>query len=64
MSDDFMNPAPVAKKTMILFFMIDTSGSMSGEKIQSVNEAIREVIPIIKDISNDNADAEIKLAVL
>lgn len=63
MSDDFMNPAPLAKKTMVLFFMIDTSGSMSGEKIQSVNEAIREVIPIIKDISNDNADAEIKLAV-
>ena len=63
MSDDFMKPAPVAKKTMVLFFLIDTSGSMSGEKIQTVNDAIREIIPIIADLSNNNADAEIKFAV-
>lgn len=63
MSDDIMNPAPIAKKTMVLFFLIDTSGSMAGEKIQTVNEAIIEVIPMIRDISNDNADADIKFAV-
>jgi uncharacterized protein YegL len=49
---------------MVLFFIVDTSGSMDGEKIGSVNTAVREAIPEIKDISNENADALIKIAVL
>jgi uncharacterized protein YegL len=49
---------------MVLFFLVDTSGSMSGDKIGAVNEAIREVIPEIKEISSENADALIKIAVL
>jgi uncharacterized protein YegL len=54
----------VPRKTMVLFFVIDTSGSMAGFKIGSVNQAIDEVIPEIKDISATNADAQIKIAVL
>jgi uncharacterized protein YegL len=54
----------VPRKTMVLFFVIDTSGSMMGHKIGSVNQAIDEVIPEIKDISTTNADAQIKIAVL
>jgi uncharacterized protein YegL len=55
---------PVSRKTMVLFFVIDTSGSMMGSKIGSVNQAIEEVIPEIKDISSTNADAQIKIAAL
>jgi uncharacterized protein YegL len=54
----------VPRKTMVLLFVIDTSGSMMGFKIGSVNLAIEEVIPEIKDISATNADAQIKIAVL
>ena len=54
----------VSKRTMVLFFLIDKSGSMSGTKIQAVNDAISNVIPIIKEISDNNADAEIKIASL
>lgn len=54
----------VARKSMVMFFLIDTSGSMEGRKIAAVNDAMREVIPDIKDISDDNADARIKLAVM
>jgi uncharacterized protein YegL len=54
----------IPRKTMVLFFLIDTSGSMSGTKIGSVNESIREVIPEIKEISETNADARIKIAAL
>jgi len=54
----------VPRKTMVLFFVIDTSGSMNGSKIGSVNAAIDEVVPEIKDISNKNADAQIKIAAL
>ncbi|UTC63033.1 VWA domain-containing protein [Treponema sp. OMZ 787] len=54
----------IPRKTMIMFFLIDTSGSMEGEKIASLNDAMRETIPDIKDISDGNADALIKIAVL
>ena len=49
---------------MHLFFMVDTSGSMRGAKIGAVNDAIRNVLPIVREISDYNADAEIKIAAL
>jgi uncharacterized protein YegL len=49
---------------MVLFFMIDASGSMDGSKIGAVNTAIEEVIPAVKEVSDDNADAQIKVAAL
>lgn len=52
------------RRTMVLFFLVDTSGSMEGEKISSLNVAIQEVLPYIKDISESNVDAQIKVAVL
>ena len=42
----------IPRRTMVLFFIVDTSGSMEGKKIGAVNTAIREVIPEIRDISN------------
>lgn len=53
-----------ARREMVLFFVIDTSGSMNGEKIGTVNSAIEEVIPEIQRISGENADAQIKIATL
>jgi uncharacterized protein YegL len=54
----------IPRKTMVLFFVVDTSGSMEGEKIGAVNTAIEEVIPAIREVSDENADAQIKIAVL
>ena len=54
----------IPRKTMVLFFLVDTSGSMAGSKIGTVNSAIEEVIPELKDLSESNADAQIKIAVL
>lgn len=54
----------VPRKTMTLFFLIDTSGSMSGNKIGAVNDAIANVLPMLEDISSSNPDAEIKVAAL
>lgn len=56
--------APIARRTMVLFFIFDTSYSMDGSKIGALNQAIREVIPMLGDISANNADAEIKIAAL
>ena len=52
----------IPRRTMVLFFVIDTSGSMDGSKIGAVNAAIEEVIPAIREVSDENADAEIKIA--
>ena len=54
----------IPRRTMVLFFVIDTSGSMDGSKIGAVNAAIEEVIPAIREVSDENADAEIKIAAL
>lgn len=54
----------VPRRTMTLFFLIDTSGSMSGNKIGAVNDAIVNVMPMLEDISSSNPDAEIKVAAL
>ena len=54
----------VPRRTMTLFFLIDKSGSMAGNKIGAVNDAIVNVLPMINDISDTNSDAEIKVAAL
>jgi uncharacterized protein YegL len=54
----------IPRRTMVLFFLIDSSGSMSGSKIGAVNAAIEEVIPALKEVSDENADAQIKVAAL
>ncbi len=54
----------IARRTMTLFFIVDTSGSMAGDKIGSVNDAIRETVPDLQELSDNNPDAAIKIAVL
>jgi uncharacterized protein YegL len=54
----------IPRKPMTLFFVVDASGSMDGSKIGAVNAAIENVIPDLKDISEGNADAQIKVAAL
>lgn len=54
----------IPRRKMILFFVIDTSGSMVGSKIGSVNDAIENVLPMIGEISDENPDAEINVAAL
>ena len=62
MSNVFDDVGAPAKKEMVLFFVIDRSGSMFGTKMGAVNTAVREVLPELKGIGG--SDAEIKIAVL
>lgn len=54
----------VARKVLPIIYVIDTSGSMAGEKIASVNEAMNETMEVLKDVSAKNPDAEVKVGVL
>lgn len=62
MSNIFDDVEAIVKREMVLFFLIDQSGSMAGKKIGAVNTAIREVLPEIRGIGG--SDAEIKVAAL
>ena len=52
------------RRVMVLFFVVDTSGSMEGDKLESVNTTVREIIPEIRDIAASNSDAQIIIASL
>lgn len=64
MEDPFNIVDEIPRKVMTLFYVVDTSGSMSGAKIGALNTAVRETLPIIEEISSANSDALIKIAVL
>ena len=53
---------PIARRNLVLFYLIDVSGSMDGSKIGTVNTIMEEVIPEIRDVGG--ADSEVKVAVM
>ena len=56
---------PIARKTLTLFYVLDTSGSMvEAGKIGCLNEAMRETTDVLRDIAKKNADAEMKVAIM
>lgn len=63
MNDPFELEA-VPRRVMHLIFLVDTSGSMEGTKIASLNTAVRETLNDVGEISANNGDAQIKVAVL
>ena len=53
------------RRVMTLFILIDSSGSMTIDgNMGKINGAIEELIPLLRDISDSNADAEIRIAIL
>ncbi len=60
--DDPLNAAGVSRKSLVIFFLIDTSGSMKGTKMGELNTAMEELIPEIRRVGE--ADTDVKVAVL
>lgn len=54
----------IARQELNLLFVIDNSGSMDGEKMGAVNNAIRDVMSIMPEIQEDTSDATIKISAL
>ena len=54
----------IARQELNVIFVIDNSGSMEGERIGAVNNAIRDVMSIMPDIQDDTGDATIKLSAM
>jgi uncharacterized protein YegL len=49
----------MAARPLHFFWIADCSGSMSGDKIQSLNTAIREAIPEMKRVAQSNPHAQV-----
>lgn len=54
----------LVKRAMVVFFIIDISGSMKGARIGAVNDAIRNLLPELKKREASNTNAEIKVAIM
>jgi len=50
---------PLATRPLHFIFITDCSGSMSGAKIQALNEAIRTAVPKMREVAQGNPNAEI-----
>lgn len=59
---DPLDVKPISKKSMVIFFVIDTSESMKGKKIDDLNRVMREIIPELAGVGGSNT--ELKYAVL
>lgn len=57
-----LDAEPIARRSMTVFYLIDTSGSMAGEKIGIVNNTMTETIPAMRNVGG--ADSEVRVAVL
>ncbi|MBQ1440855.1 MAG: VWA domain-containing protein [Clostridia bacterium] len=54
----------IVKKVLPLIYVIDTSGSMDGDRISSVNRAMRELEPILREKVAEIPEAEIKIGAI
>jgi len=48
----------VSKRALKIYWLVDVSGSMAGDKIATVNRAIRACIDPLKDAAEDNHEAQ------
>ena len=49
----------ISARPLEFIWLVDVSGSMYGEKIESLNHAIRDVIPEMKKVAGENINAEV-----
>lgn len=49
----------IVKRQMVLFFIVDCSGSMMGTKITAVNQAVRDVLPELQDAGGSDVDLKV-----
>ncbi len=57
-------PIAPARKILPIIYVIDTSGSMAYDRIESVNQAMYQTVDVMKDIAHREPNAEIKIGIL
>lgn len=52
------------RKSLPIFIIIDVSGSMSGDRIAAVNEAMDKIVPAFKDVATENGLIDFNVRVI
>ena len=52
------------RKELHIFYILDTSGSMAGQKISALNHAVEECTQALSELAKKNGDAKLKIAVM
>ena len=59
-----MPGAKIANRPLHFFWLVDTSYSMDGDKIQSLNQAIKDTIPVMQDESDNYPEVRLMVRVI
>ena len=51
----------IARKSLQFFWLTDCSGSMTGKKIATLNQAIREALPEIRSVVSGHPEVEVSM---
>ena len=62
MTSELLDSEPISRRVQVLFYIIDASRSMRGNKIRTVNSIMRETISEIRGVGG--SDTELKIAVM
>ncbi len=54
--------AQIARRQLHIILMLDCSGSMNGEKIASLNYAIRSAVAELRDVAEENPEVDMRLS--
>lgn len=54
----------LAKRPLQFIYIVDCSGSMEGKKIETVNNAVRESIPAMQKVADENPNCEVMVRVV
>src|SRR3982751_2137368 len=57
-------PAKSGRRQINFFFVVDCSGSMTGDKMASLNYAIRSAIPAMQAAAADNSENDVLVRVI
>ena len=60
----YKNTQPKPRRELHVFYVLDTSGSMRGSAISTLNRAVNNCLTVLKREAHDNGDAKIKISVL
>lgn len=61
------NPIPafgVSKRNLHFFWLVDSSSSMSGAKIQSLNQSVRNALPEVRRVASENPHVNVFMRVI
>jgi uncharacterized protein YegL len=65
MSDGLaFDPASVARRQLQILFALDCSGSMVGDRIASLNYAMRTALPELRDVAGENPEVDVRVRIL